>query len=324
MLFSVFFTAMLSAFSCSGFFDNGRDTDNDINLSPLAMADYNGYLSTVNYNEITPFLYRDTNSGRAWLFFSSDRDGNYNIYCAEMNSDGKFFNLKKLTNAINTSANEISPVIFTNYVGNTYTYLSLYISYIQISNYKTNIYTALLDDNFNIKSEPYLSFSTNATHISILNKNEFAPYMLVSLGTNFILRAYFDYYTTTNWSSFSSNFTYYGSASIYGADGFYAPEPFYGRLYLLDCAQSPQYSWYYGAIWNTNGEYTARLTNFTKIPSYACEYDEGWPCVDLLNYKVYFSSKRHGKGNWDLYRYNLNTLTNNIQWNWNATNEVIG
>lgn len=58
--------------SCSAFFDDGKRNAGSPALQPLAISG-GGYLSTDNYNEITPFLYRD--SGRAWLFFSSVRFG---------------------------------------------------------------------------------------------------------------------------------------------------------------------------------------------------------------------------------------------------------
>ena len=98
------FLILLIVSSCSGFLDQEKIDRDGIGINALALSDGSGYISTDEFNEITPFIFKNTNNGKKYLFFSSDRGGSYDIYYAEMDTDGKFSHPVKMDSNVNTTA----------------------------------------------------------------------------------------------------------------------------------------------------------------------------------------------------------------------------
>jgi hypothetical protein len=287
ILLSAFFLAIFIT-ACSGYFNNDASKDVDGGMNKLALSG-GGYLSTDQYNEITPFLYRDASSGKTWLFFSSDRGGNYDIYYAEMDSEGRFTLLKMMDTNINSSSNEIASVVFKA-VSAGAPITNLYISFIRYSSLgSTNILTYSLDSNFNTLSFIPPNIITNATSLGMMDN-----FLLIMCGNNFILK-YMNVATGGfQWGAYSSINVGSGIDSANGyKDGLF-------EFYIL-CRANNRFS---GLSYfpQTNG-----IKPF-NVDSYASESMDKYPYIDFSgNYKVYFASDRYGKGNFDLYRYN--TLT---------------
>jgi len=291
-------------FSCSGYFnmDNSDEAGGDLSL---ALADGSGYLSTDNYNEITPFLYRNPDNGKAYLFFASDRDGTYDIYYAEMNSEGKFSKpIKMDTNYINTSGDEFSPVVFKAMSGEfTYTYIS-FVRRTPAAGSK--VYNCQIDPlNFNSVGESSdIGFS--ASSISLLNKNDVGPSLLISDGNTYFRKYEWDsIYGSWNYAETTIDFD---SSPIYGVDGFSFGMYDYEHSFIINVMVENKYRLY-------GGYYCIEpLTNYLyPIKEYSSPYNDKDPCIDLKTMKVYFASDRYGKGNYDLYRYNILTFDKVMQ-----------
>jgi hypothetical protein len=296
------------------------------------MSDGSGTLSSANHNDITPFLYRSGN--RAWLFFASDRAGHYNIYFAEMDSNGRFFNLTMMDSNINSSYDTFSPVVFqaTYYTTGSIYPTNNYISFLVVSNNATNLYTAPIDSNFSTTSNATLAFaSIPATHISLYDKSNYiiptytpTNNLLVSTGGSLCSNYQWSPLGLTNWTTYQPDIDAGQTGSVYGIDGYPAPLPYYGSLFLMDIQSNNHRQLYFGALWvsNTSGNYTY-TTNIYNISDYSSSYNDGYPCIDVATLKVYFSSTRFGKGFWNLYRFNIKTFDKEIQWDNNATNAPI-
>lgn len=136
-------------------------------------------------------------------------------------------------------------------------------------------------------------------------------------------------FTIDNENSTSYNFFDNGevlgpSAAVYGIDGYTAPSPYLGQLFLVDMFSNGQRQLYFGATWTvyspTNGGPINYPTNFNAISDYSSSYDDGFPCIDLITHKVYFSSKRYGRGYWSLYRFNIKTFDKELHYDTGSTN----
>ena len=334
-IISVLFIFLVSA--CSGFFPgNGNKGMNNINSTSLEMSDGSGALSSANHNDITPFLYRSGN--RAWLFFASDRAGHYNIYFAEMDANGRFFNLTMMDSNVNSQYDTFSPVVFQGgvYIAASDNYApSNFISYLVVSNGTTNLYSTMIDTNFAGLSPAVLDIpSIQATHISLYDKTDasvptYPPYSYLSVSTGSSLTSNYQWsvYAASNteyWVTYIPLLDASNAGNIYGIDGYTAPSPYYGQLFLMDIQSNSQRQLYFGALWvsNTSGTSHVILTNIYQISDYSSGYNDGYPCIDLTTMKVYFSSTRYGKGFWNLYRFNIKTFDREIQWNYGATNQA--
>lgn len=300
--------AALFLASCAGYFDAENADRTGKTVQPLAIAG-GGYLSSDTHNEITPFVFRDPYSGRNWIFYSSDIDGSYDIFYAELFSDGKFSNPIKMTNLLCSSSNEISPVLFYYYLSNPMI-TNLYISFIRISTTgsSTNIMTWCIDSYFNTTTNVSEdSFSNNAKHIGLLSNpsdNVFYGFLLISENTSNLI-------TFSKGSMNSDTFMWGGmsydtnvfklSNLCYAANGFY--EPVSENFYYIFQNSSSQ-------LWGGSVTNFGNVTNFFSIPLYASSYHDRDPFIDYgdLFWPVYFSSDRYGRGNFDLYRYNSMTF----------------
>ena len=319
--------------ACSGYFPGGGNKNPGNESVSLEMSDGSGILSSANHNDITPFLYRSGN--RTWLFFASDRAGHYNIYFAEMDGSGRFFNLTMMDSNINSGYDTFSPVVFQGgvYIGGSSYAPSNFISYLVVSNGTTNLYSTMIDTNFLGLSPGVLDVaSIGATHISLFDKTNASvptmlPYSYLSVSTGASSTSIYQWsvYAAGNteyWSTYIPQFDAGQAGNVYSIDGYTAPSPYFGQIFLMDIMSNSQHQLYFGGLWVSNTSLSSHviLTNIFKISDYGSSYDDGYPCIDLTTMKVYFSSKRFGKGFWNLYRFNNMTFDREIQWDNNATN----
>lgn len=294
--------------SCSGYFQENDGLSGD-QVSRLALADGSGYLSTDNYNEITPFLFRDKDYVKAYLFFSSDRNGSYDIYFAELNKSGTFGTPVKMAFPVNDPTNhEYSPVLFYSaFSGST----NIYITFISRSqnNSATNIITWPLNSSFMTNDYVQDNFSANVLGLGF----EALPTNIVDSGrlvvsygntnihffkkgsqnTEFAWGIMFFGDSRTNYSVFQA-----GSRKAVLANAYY--HVIDNTRYLIIQSSLNQ-------IWGST--IAGVSTNLFDIPAYSSSYNDRDPFIDWGGtlWPVYFSSDRLGKGNYDLYRYNTKT-----------------
>lgn len=193
--------------SCSGYFSNKEVSPSGHTAGSLNRLEVigGGYLSTDNYNEISPFLYRDADTGNAWLFFASDRkgDGLYRIYYAKMASDGRFYPPVEMDSNINASGLSMTyPVVFqgTIYIGydptnyNSIYSTNLYISFLCGSNTNCNINTCILDNNMAVLSNVFIftNNGTNFTGLGFMADPDWGPTLLVFSGSQILSFYFFD------------------------------------------------------------------------------------------------------------------------------------
>lgn len=293
-VFFIILAIMLTG--CSMFFDKGLTSRDGNGVNALALADGSGYLSTDEYNEITPFIFTDTNTMHKYLFFASDRGGNYDIYYAEMDADGKFARPVKMVTNINTINNETSPVVFYDPMSP-----ELLISFSRGINGQptSSLETYILDSNFNYTGElgTPIVISNNSV-LSILWEGNY-PNLLISSG--------YEYWFTCGWdgnwassgiqSPIPNNTMPINSAGGFQTVDLIAEQTAY--WYILTVQAGGRSQIYAGGNTNFFGY------NFFSVLPYLSSYNDKEAIVDQDDSKVYFSSDRYGKGNYDLYRYNL-------------------
>ncbi|OHD56025.1 MAG: hypothetical protein A2Y33_11265 [Spirochaetes bacterium GWF1_51_8] len=269
-------------------------SDKDEQLTPLAVSS-GGYLSTDDFNEITPFIYRYQNTNM--LFFSSDRAGSYDIYYAVINPDGTFEAPVILPTNINSpDKDEIYPVLYNGF--------GLVLSFIRANSGSSNVINLMCWNlgftNFNVYSGMPV---TNSTGLGLL-KN----YLIVAYGGSKI--TLFDLSQSMSGTTNETNLLVHA----YSANSITIPLSTnintYSELYIKDSVLNGKHQitvegkarfWFGAAYIVTNQAMSASL--------YHSSYNDISPFVDFENgYKIYFASDRYGNGNYDLYRYNLNTI----------------
>lgn len=270
----------LLAFSCAGYFQDDP-VIRDKSVQPLAIAG-GGYLSSDTANDVTPFVFRD--GGRAWLFFSSDRDGNYDIYYAELYENGRFSSPVKLLGQINTPTNEKYPVMT-----------------------KSN-------------SKYYLAFIRGISNVVMEMTGSFLPVSNIGVITYAFGNLGLFQHTNTNDTWYvviePSIMRMLGTPSFEGGAG---NNPFIpgglvcGNLYFENGINFMVFESNNRIYWATN--YGLDIESFTPpfriIPDYIPEdssVKDASPFVDVPTKKVYFSSDRKKGNNFDLYRYNNMTF----------------
>lgn len=288
-------------FSCSGYWGNDREMDGGAALAPLAIQG-GGYLSSDTANDITPFLFRDPYTGKAYLFFSSDRDGSYDIFYARMNDDGTFLSPIKLGTNVNTSNPEFSPVVF---LAHSMTAMpigtNLYISIVQVTlaGSNTNVVTFYLSNDFKVYTTSYLQLSGGFKHVSVISKTNITPRLICSLGTTNVQQSSWDTNVSAGpcWKPvtvLSSSFT----NNVYSTSGYMISVVSNTSYFLLDALSGGKRKFFF--LYN-QGSF---INIFATIPAYISSYNDRDVDIDLQTMKIYFSSDRFGRGNFDLYRYN--------------------
>ncbi|NPV02003.1 MAG: hypothetical protein HPY53_11545 [Brevinematales bacterium] len=276
--------------SCGLFFIEGA---NDKELTPLATTD-GGYLSTDDHNEICPFLVR-MSSGKAFLFFSSDRNGSYDIFISEMDGNGDFSEPVPLPAPINyADTKELSPVVL-DFSPN------FYLTFIRVSNTTTNVisYNVSSVGLTNTSAAEYLSASPKG--LGMIGSD-----LLTSMGNGLVIQ----YYKSTGWFFSSSNIY---SKNINSMNGIYFQYTNSDsvELYIEDISEDGMH------VLSADGDllhfivgfgYTNLLFNIST-PDYISKFNDITPFIDHQGgFKVYFASDRYGKkDNFDLYRYNIYT-----------------
>ncbi len=294
---------ILSLAGCSGYFNNGSGSITD-QAAILAIENGGGYLSGPS-NDITPFLYRDTNGNNPVLFFSSDRDGTYDIYYAKMNSDGTFQNPVKMTNISTDVSNEYSPVI--EWEDDFYNYPDIYlmISYIQEIASNTVIQTHYLSSDLQagtIDSTYYPALFLTSLDLDDTNMQPDILLSMIDGRTNLDSLYYeipFNDWGFPNTKYFSAP-NIYSLASVHGSGANWTSEV---HIFETEYQGKRQLFLNYNFTQTTPGLFYRELN---PIEEYASSYNDRWPCVDFGgNGEVYFSSDRGVNGDYDLFRYNI-------------------
>lgn len=313
----VFFCICLFLFfiSCSinqnnsGPLNNNSNNNKNNSAVSLQISGNSSFISSDIADDICPFVFRDTNTGNATLFFSSDRLGlantNFKIYYATMLSDETFQPPVLMSSIINNPVlNVISPNVFR--IGG-----DIYLVALCIGINKTNVLSFKLDSSFNVTSTN-TNFSLNALSINLYQVlNQIS--MLICDGTaNMTL-----YLIQTNgiWSNMGiittqnpiNSISGYGVVNIMNATA---------NSYFLLGLTNNQFSGmsFLASFIYTNNQLQTNAgslsTNYFATPSYKSIYSDITPFIDvkvgMTNSKVYFSSKR--TGTYDLYRYNTITF----------------
>ncbi len=292
--------------SCAGYFDAAGERDAGRGVQTLALADGSGYISTDNHNEITPYLYRDTNSGRAWLFFASDRDGNYDIYYAEMFPDGKFARPVKMDTVVNSSDfHEYSPaVFFAQYNESSYGHFMVLI---RSDSSSTNVLTFSLNPDFSVIGEQGTLDGVGDARVSLKGRLTLVPTLLRAVGEA--------YWEEWEWNAASSgDWMYMNSctlsnmvAPVFSVDGFMTELGVESWVdwFIISVKVGGSFQIYAGAEWSypSGGE----GHNYFPVPFYTSSFNDKDPFVDVTDFRVYFASDRYRKNNYDLYRYNILT-----------------
>jgi hypothetical protein len=285
--------------SCGLFFIDGG---NDNNISTLALTS-GGYLSTDDYNEKCPFLFRDS-TGTNYLFFSSDRQGSYDIYFSVMNPDGTFQDPIRLPSPVNgTNSDELFPILRPG------TMASYIIAFLRISNNQTNLIPYQVDNLAlaNPQTGVPTSVSGNFTGLG-LYKEGFNIYLLLSHGNDSQIEYYIfnqlDYYLSTNIilskPVHSINGISIKHTNMDYIDLFIEEVSINGKKQL-----SAEGIFYHNIV----GMGFQKVPLAISTPDYGSKFNDITPFIDQVGgFKVYFASDRYGNGNYDLYRYNVYTF----------------
>lgn len=296
-LFVLFLLITLA--SCSMFFDREKTDRDGIGINALALSDGSGYISTDEYNEITPYVFNDTNTGKKWLFFASDRGGSYDIYYSEIDKDGKCSSPVKMGETINDSGDQHSPVVFYGqYNESSYGYFLIYASGFSGL---VNFYVYHLNSDFSVNQMANNYEYSGITGLSLKNKTSLYPTLLIAFGDTQWYEWTWDASMNGSFYSQYNNTLSNVNVPLHSVDGYF-------EMTLLDY----DFHWYvFSALINGKqqiyaGSYDSYgANNFYKVIPYSSEYNDKDPVIDEEDHKVYFASDRYGKGNFDLYRYNL-------------------
>jgi hypothetical protein len=295
--------SILMFVSCSGYFSHNQD-----NISPKSVSlamEGGGYLSSETANDITPFMFRNSNG--PYIFFASTRSGTLAIYYAQMDPAEKFFNLTELGTGINIPGTlAFSPVVFQNGA-------STYVSFISVTGSSSAGFTNLVitysvDNNFNPDGKSAAT-NLNPQGAPVLDVQDISyfvgadniPYLMLIEKTNLNQISLYAF-SSGSWTPTNTIAVPIPNNS---AAGYQVPFGTFTNLYLLNANTAGSKSQLGGEISLTG---PATNTSTFSIPAYASGYNDAYPFIDIAdNYKVYFSSDRYGKGYYNLYRYNITT-----------------
>ncbi|OHD56026.1 MAG: hypothetical protein A2Y33_11270 [Spirochaetes bacterium GWF1_51_8] len=289
------FSLIIGLFTSCSLFFIGDNYENKI--VPLAVSG-GGNLSTDSHNEISPFLFRGSD-GTVLLFFASDRLGSYDIYVSRMNSGDEFSVPAKLPFPVNgDNTYEAYPVVHESYP-------NLKVTLLKISNSVTNIYTYTIDTNFISNLATFIVYESpkglgmiRKTYENLL----LLPKGIKSVGVYGSINGEWDMPGSTNLMNdvFALNAISIQTNNMNGDTiDLYIAEIVTGGKHQL-AAEG----------WVKSGYFTNTVIQQLNISSelYSSAYNDITPFIDYQGgFKVYFASDRYGKGNYDLYRYNIYT-----------------
>ncbi len=311
--------AILSVSACSGYFSQQAVSGDQSQLLAIAGG---GSLSLPGSDEITPYLFRNTNGANPILFFASDRGGDFDIYYAAMNSEGVFSQPQPLGPDINTTNHEKNPMITWIYNGELQTF-DLFLLFTRESNGFSYLVTSTLQDDvsFQIDFQGYYDISLLSNGFSGISMevNPYNMYINISYGTNYYVSYWFDgfsidwYYPATNTNALVQKI--YDTSTYYN-DTFY---PFVNRIILYSQGGNDHNQLYlYGDVQDFTFQVPVVENSYARIPdAFRSSSDDRDPFIDWQDParqgKIYFSSDRETDGDYDLYRYNVNTINELIQ-----------
>lgn len=284
-----------SLVSCSGYFtDESSIIEGEMN--PLSLTG-GGYLSSDVANDISPCLFRDQKTDKVYLFFSSDRDGSFDIYYSMMDADGTFHAPVKMISNINTTEQEITPVVFQRYAP-YYGVTNIFLTYLRVNPTNTTIITYRMNEDFTLNDYQSQVYS-GATNLSLVQNSNI--FLYICDGTTTLSMTYFNNVSAgIFWNALITNMTGYFSYPVRACTALYSGTS--GQQFYLIQSLTDQLS---GMALNTN----TMNKQYFSISDYASIYHDGWPFVDVPGgFKVYYASDRYGRGNYDLYRYNKKTF----------------
>ncbi len=279
----VLLAALLGAVltSCGEYFDLMGVTDPALREQILWLAG-GGKVSSDAFNDITPFVYSYNVTGKKYLFFASDRGGNYDIYYAVMNVDGSFQKPSPLNSTINTTSREISPILCDANGTN-------YISFLRISGGSTNLMSYRVGAGFSSFSVDQ-NTPVNYRHISVVRISG-SPMFIAANGSAGIDTSS-PGTSTPLWAPFlgwTINTNISGIAGIYSAA--------LSNNYLLQTTGNK-------FTGHSHGGSVAPFSYYYPTPAYLSDYNDITPFIDPDTYQVYMASDRAGNGKFNLYRYN--------------------
>jgi hypothetical protein len=267
-------------------------------VTPLALTG-GAQLSTDDHNEICPFLVRMMD-GSAYLFYSSDQNGSYDIWAAKMNPDGNFGTPVRLGSPVNSdSSNETFPVVQQYGQG-------FRVTLLRILNTFTNVYSYYLDTNF-ISTAPADDILTSAKSLGLIKRPD-NEYLLMANG-NLSVPSWYD--MNGRWDTIDT--TVISNANVVALNGIAVSlsNNDYIQLYIEETLINGKHSLSAEGIFMhsiTNFPYVTNLPFNISTPDYQSKYNDITPFIDYAGgFKVYFASDRYGKDNYDLYRYNIYT-----------------
>ncbi len=308
---NIIIMGLLYISSCSTYYSENSNLDNQA----IVLATISGKsLSQSGSDEITPYLYRNqTNVGKPILFYASDQGhtGNFDIYYARMEADGRFSDGISLDTNINTSSSEICPILISQYDGQGTLY-RLYLMFIRESNNSTNLITTTLNSEDDLTFNLSGPASSLALPQGITGMGENSGQLTLLYGNTNKLIYYFDGYNSWIFSGTNSTATgndIYSESVFYSSGGTY---PYAANIYVQEILQQGNKQLFVDATASLNGQALIILDSMSKVPeAYKSGVNDRWPFVDWNDpqekAKVYFSSDR--SGDFDLYRYNVDSIS---------------
>ncbi len=292
--------------NCSGYitFDN----DTDVSAQKLAVIE-GGTLSLKGSDQISPFLFRDTNFSNPVLFYASDQNGNFDIFYSLMDeTTGQFHTPHPLGNIVNSGAQETHPYVFWYYDYFNFTN-KLFISFIRNDSTNKILMTVALDSVFSNKFLQQGITNSGISGIVTINQaNGMAGQLAVNFSNGYSTNFQFDLYPPSIGWSYPS-VKYFGSQYVTGGSGLKQSVEGTAEFYLLNTeilGKNQLLLYEYLDFYGLSSNYV--VTNEFVPPQYSSIFKDKDPFVDFIdpntNYtvKVYFSSDR--QGDFDLYRYN--------------------
>jgi len=285
--------------SCAGYFGGHAGSGSPAEAKPLAVAG-GGYLSSDNHNEVTPFIYRDTNGQNPVLFYSSDKDGTYDIYYARMNADGTFELPVKMGTNVNTDTDdELFPVVYNNF-------RIVYLRYLRTNNSSNTIFENNVTniDYFYVASDSFIRSETNFFGYTFeITENPYYDYVFYgnsNIGQDTL--NLFNIQAPGNKKTWAGT-VYRKNISNYSME-----------IWITEIENNGKRQLFYQeyARYDNGTNYVIISPTNKGVPlSYASLYNDRQPSVDWLDPAhegcVYFSSDR--RGTYDLYRYNIETIS---------------
>ncbi|NPV02635.1 MAG: hypothetical protein HPY53_14775 [Brevinematales bacterium] len=267
-------------------------------VTPLALTGGTP-LSTDDYNEKCPFLYRNSN-GTNYLFFSSDRAGSYDLYYAAMDNNGNFSTPVKLGSPYNEDgADETYPVLVDSSMG-------LRLAFIRTTNSNSVVFFYTVDaNNFSPLMLDY-TYTNNVTGLGCIVRSG-VQYVMAASGTK-VLSQFEVAFSSVNPSG-STNLA--GEAYSFGNMTVSIQTNGYAEVFAKDSIVAGKHQI------SLEGSVKFSILTFSvssninlRSEIYQSGFNDISPFIDYADgAKLYFASDRYGKGNYDLYRYNIYTVT---------------